>query len=203
MSIFLYRLGGLIAKHRGLVLGVWLLVLGSLGGGAAMLGDRYDDSFSIPGTESQEGQDLLADRFGLTGANGQVLFDGQDGQDHRLREREDRGHHPTAIGKVKGVSLSNPLTADDPDDQQGQAGDARPVRFADAGAHRGHPRRRSEGWNATARSAVSTSVGGDAYKSTADPSNVPELLGLLVSFLILALTFGSLLAAGMPILTVA
>ena len=33
MSIFLYRLGGLIAKHRGLVLGVWMLVLGLLGGG--------------------------------------------------------------------------------------------------------------------------------------------------------------------------
>ena len=44
-------------------------------------------------------------------------------------------------------------------------------------------------------------MGGDAYKSTADPSHVPELLGLLVSFLILALTFGSLLAAGMPITT--
>ncbi len=44
-------------------------------------------------------------------------------------------------------------------------------------------------------------MGGDAYKSTADPSHVPELLGLLVSFMILALTFGSLLAAGMPITT--
>ena len=52
-----------------------------------------------------------------------------------------------------------------------------------------------------ASSGVATSVGGDAYKSTSDPSKVPELLGLLVSFLILVLTFGSLLAAGMPILT--
>ena len=52
-----------------------------------------------------------------------------------------------------------------------------------------------------ASSAVATSVGGDAYKSTADPSHLPELLGLFVSFLILAMTFGSLLAAGMPITT--
>ena len=44
-------------------------------------------------------------------------------------------------------------------------------------------------------------MGGDAYKSTADPSHLPELLGLFVSFLILAMTFGSLLAAGMPITT--
>ena|SRR6187200_380362 len=74
MSIFLYRLGGLIAKHRGLVLGVWMLVLGLLGGGAALLGDRYDDSFSIPGTDSQKGQDILGDRFDQPGATGQILF---------------------------------------------------------------------------------------------------------------------------------
>ena len=48
---------------------------------------------------------------------------------------------------------------------------------------------------------MTTSIGGDAYKSSSDPSKVPELLGLLVSFLILVLTFRSLIAAGMPILT--
>ena len=48
---------------------------------------------------------------------------------------------------------------------------------------------------------MTSSVGGDAYKSTADPSKVPEMLGLMVSFLILCVTFGSLVAAGMPILT--
>ena len=52
-----------------------------------------------------------------------------------------------------------------------------------------------------AASGVATSVGGDAYKATGDPSKVPELLGMLVSFLILAVTFGSLMAAGMPIVT--
>ena len=60
VSIFLYRLGRLVARHRGLVVGLWVLALVGLGGGAAMLGDQYDDSFSIPGTDSQEGQDLLA-----------------------------------------------------------------------------------------------------------------------------------------------
>ena len=92
MSIFLYRLGGFIAKRRGLVVGVWMLVLGLLGGAAAMLGDSYDDSFSIPGTESQEGQDILGDRFDQTGATGQILFTVQDREDHRLGEREGRGH---------------------------------------------------------------------------------------------------------------
>ena len=37
-----------------------------------------------------------------------------------------------------------------------------------------------------AGSSITTSVGGDAYKATTDPSKVPELPGLLISFLILA-----------------
>ena len=52
-----------------------------------------------------------------------------------------------------------------------------------------------------AGSGITTSVGGDAYKSTPAESKLPELLGLMVSFLILAVTFGSFVAAGMPIAT--
>ena len=48
---------------------------------------------------------------------------------------------------------------------------------------------------------MTSDVGGDAYKTDSDPSKVPELLGLFVSFLILVLTFRSLVAAGMPITT--
>ena len=80
MSIALYRLGRFIARRRGLVLGLWLLLFGFLAGTAAMLGDHYDDSFSIPGTESQQGQDILSDRFDQTGATGQILFNRETGK---------------------------------------------------------------------------------------------------------------------------
>ena len=43
-----------------------MLLIG-LVGAAGALGDQFDDSFSIPGTESQQGQDLLSDRFDQTG----------------------------------------------------------------------------------------------------------------------------------------
>ena len=103
MSIFLYRLGRTIARHRGLVLGAWVLLLALLGGAASMLGDHYDDSFSIPGTESQQGQDLLGQRFGLTGTSGQVLFTVKSGSHHRQaallggrRHRQGRRRRSTA-----------------------------------------------------------------------------------------------------------
>src|SRR4051812_5785782 len=130
MSIFLYRLGGFIAKRRGLVVGVWMLILGLLGGAAAMLGDSYDGSFSIPGAESQEGQDILGDRFNQTGATGQILFTVKTGKITDSANAKVVGTVSTAIDKVKGVTLSNPLKADDPTINKDQQATLGQVRFS-------------------------------------------------------------------------
>ncbi len=201
MSIFLYRLGGLIGRHRGLVLAVWLLLLGVLGGGASSLGDRYDDSFSIPGTDSQQGQDLLAQRFGQTGTSGQILFTASHGKITDSANAKEVGTLVKETNALSGVSVSNPLTATQPTLNKGSTATLAQVRFSKKvpSDHTLEEVQRTAA--APPSSGVVTSVGGDAYKTTSDPSKVPELLGLLVSFLILVVTFGSLLAAGMPILT--
>jgi RND superfamily putative drug exporter len=201
MSIFLYRLGRTIARHRGLVVGTWVLLLALLGGGATMLGDHYDDSFSIPGTESQQGQDLLGARFGLTGTSGQILFAARTGKITDKQPSAEVADIVKTVGKIKGVAMSNPLDADDPTVSSGRTSTLGAVRF-DAKVPSDHTLEAVQhAATAGPGSALTTSVGGDAYKSTAEPSKVPELLGLLVSFLILVLTFGSLVAAGMPILS--
>src|ERR1700710_1362084 len=107
MSIFLYRLGRAIARHRGVVLGAWGLMLTLLGGAASMLGDHYDDSFSIPGTESQQGQDLLGQRFGLTGTSGQVLFTVKSGVVTDKQPSSEVASIVKAVGKISGVAMSN------------------------------------------------------------------------------------------------
>lgn len=201
MSVFLYRLGGVIARARGLVVGVWLLVLCAVVGAAGLLGPHYDDSFTIPGTESQQGQDVLADRFGLTGTNAQILYTSTKGRLDADPAAKTLGAAINAVNALSGVAVSNPLTADDPLLSEDKRSTLAQVRFSskvpsdatlDSVLDKAQP---------PPGSGVTASVGGDAYKSTADPSKVPELLGLLVSFFILAITFGSLLAAGMPILS--
>ena len=75
VSIFLFRLAGGIARRRGTVArGLVPAARRSRPVAPPCSGDKYDDSVAIPGTESQQGQDVLSDRFGLTGANGQVLI---------------------------------------------------------------------------------------------------------------------------------
>ncbi len=201
MSIFLYRLGGTIARHRGMVVASWVLLLTLLGGAASMLGDHYDDSFSIPGTESQQGQDLLGQRFGLTGTSGQILFTAKTGTITDKTPSSEVADIVKAVGKIHGVAMSNPLTADIPVVNTDKSSTLGAVRFDAKVPSDQTLAAVQKAAIPPAGSSLTTHVGGDAYKTTSDPSKVPELLGLMVSFLILVLTFGSLIAAGMPILS--
>ncbi|MBV9832255.1 MAG: MMPL family transporter [Marmoricola sp.] len=201
MSIFLFKLGGMIARHRGTVVATWVLLLALLGGAASMLGDHFDDSFSIPGTESQQGQDLLAQRFGLTGTSGQILFTTTTGSITDKTPSSQVADIVKAVGKVHGVAMSNPLTADIPVVNTDKTSTLGAVRFDAKVPSDQTLAAVQKAARPPAGSSLTTNVGGDAYKTTSDPSKVPELLGLMVSFLILVLTFGSLIAAGMPILS--
>ena len=64
MANLLYRLGRFSFYRRKLVLAIWLAILGLLGVGAATLSGPTSDDFAIPGTEAQQAQDLLNERFG-------------------------------------------------------------------------------------------------------------------------------------------
>ena len=201
MSVLLYRLGSAIARHRGTVLAAWVLVFVALVGLASMLGTRYDDTFTLPGSQSQAGQDLLASRFGQTGTSGQIIFSARSGRITDQSNAPQVAAVVKSVGKVPRVSLSNPLDATTPVVSKDGRSTLGQIQFADKvpSTHT------LDAVQAAARtgkgSPVATSVGGTAYKATSDASKVPELLGLLVSFLILCLTFASLLTAGMPIVT--
>ncbi|MDS1270336.1 MMPL family transporter [Lipingzhangella sp. LS1_29] len=82
MAKLLYRLGRISFRRRWTVLSVWLLVLATLGLGALVFQEPTDDSFAIPGTESQDTIDLLEERFpDESGGVVQVTFQAPDGQD--------------------------------------------------------------------------------------------------------------------------
>ena len=59
MANLLYRLGRFAYRRRWVVAGVWALVLVALAVGAVALGGKTVDAFSIPGTESQRALDDL------------------------------------------------------------------------------------------------------------------------------------------------
>ena len=70
MANLLYRLGRFAVRRRGRVAAFWALLLVVLGVGALTLGGKTVDEFTIPGTESQQAlDDLKADLPAAAGAS--------------------------------------------------------------------------------------------------------------------------------------
>ena len=75
MSKKLHRLGRWCSHHRGLVLAAWVVVIVVLAVVAFSVKQPTTNSFTIPGTESQQALDLLDQKFpGTGGAQAQVVF---------------------------------------------------------------------------------------------------------------------------------
>ena len=63
MSLALYRLGRGAYRHARLTLTAALLLLVALAATAGLLGGKTSESYTVPGTSSQEALDTLAIRF--------------------------------------------------------------------------------------------------------------------------------------------
>jgi RND superfamily putative drug exporter len=209
MSSFLYRLGQRTARRAHAVIVLWVLVLLVVGGAAAAFGGELRDEFSIPGTESQEGLDVLDTRFPeVSGASGQIVFRSPRGEkiaEHRAEIRE----RVKALEDVEHVMLvSDPFA-----EQNSALAISEDGRHAlaqvqlDAPVEQLDPEVVEE--VAEVATDVSTDlrgdlevyVGGHMYTPTSVPVSITEAIGVGVALLVLVLTLGSLLAAGIPLLT--
>ena len=203
MATLLHRLGGFAFRRRRLVLAVWLVVLVVVGAGSTLLKGETSGSLTIPGTESQKARDLLSVRLPAAGgASGRVIFAAPDGKKISADQQ-------AAISKAMTTIKSSPgvVRASDPFDG-GQVSDDGRVALGQVA------------WTQTASDlddaqidAVDTAadtvkstgleveLGGDAAKSSGGVGGTGEILGFGVAAIVLAMTFGALLAAGMPLLT--
>ena len=63
MANFLYRIGYFAGRRPWRVLGIWVLLAASAFALNGAFGGEPDESFSIPGAESQRAADAIEDRF--------------------------------------------------------------------------------------------------------------------------------------------
>lgn len=123
MAKFLYRLGRGAATRAWVAIITWLVLLGLAGGAFAAFSGTLSNSFEIPGTETQQLADRLADE--LPEANqgmGTVVYSTEDGSEFTDEQKAEIGEALDAAADVDGMaSAMNPFDAQaDLDDQRDQ-----------------------------------------------------------------------------------
>ncbi|MGK5446034.1 MMPL family transporter [Streptomyces radiopugnans] len=206
MATFLYRVGRWAFRRRRLVSGVWLGVLVLAGVAAAMAPAGQEEDLSMPGTESQKAFDLLDERFPQSnsqGAEARLVFQAPDGQ--RVTARENRAAVEDTLGSLDGddqvASVTDPYETGAVS-QDGTIAYSTITYTADAVDLTEATKSALEDAASQARDAgLTVEVGGSALDVEEEPGGTTELIGVLVAAVVLVLALGSLVAAGLSLLT--
>ncbi|GAA5216630.1 MMPL family transporter [Streptomyces thinghirensis] len=206
MATFLYRLGRRAFRRRGLVALLWVAILVGAGVAASTAPAPPEDSFSMPGTESQKAFDLLDERFpaaSAEGATARVVIRAPDGG--RISDPAGKAKVEelvTALGDGPQVSsVADPFKADAVS-EDGTTAYASVTYKVNAMELTDQARDSLTAATEDARSdGFTVETGGDAVMAEQEMGGTAELIGIGVAAIVLLLTFGSLVAAGMPLLS--
>lgn len=210
MSSLLYSIGRWAFRARKLVLSLWLLLLVLLAGGAVAFNQGTDNTFSIPGTESQDALDTLSRTFPqVSGTSAQIVVVAPKGETVDQAAIQGPVESTVAgLAKTAGVAgTTSPysttvknLISDDRTaaiitvqlhGQQTTVPAETKTAIKDAGA----------ALRKELPSGSQTAVGGQLFSQNLPTISPTEGVGLLIAIVVLIITFGSILAAGMPLAT--
>ncbi|NQX25820.1 MMPL family transporter [Microbacteriaceae bacterium VKM Ac-2854] len=210
MSSLLYSLGRWVFRARKLVALLWLAVIVLAGGGAVLLNAGTDNTFSIPGTQSQTALDQLNRTFPqVSGTSARFVVvapEGETVQDADVKDAVTAA--VTALADITEVnSVTDPygttVTGSISDDQTALVITTQMDGAATTVSTESRDALKAEA--DTLRDALPSgavvSIGGDLFSQNLPAVSITEAVGLVVALVVLVLTFGSFLAAGMPLLT--
>ncbi|MGW8064011.1 MMPL family transporter [Streptomyces ziwulingensis] len=206
MATFLYRLGRRAFRRRGLVALLWVAILVGAGVAASTAPAPPEDSFSMPGTESQKAFDLLEERFpaaSAEGATARVVIRAPEGE--KISDPAGRARVENLVAALgdgpQAASVADPFKADAVS-QDGTTAYASVTYEVNAMELSDQARDSLAAATDDARGAGFTvETGGDAVMAEQEMGGTAELIGIGVAAIVLLLTFGSLVAAGMPLLS--
>ena len=201
MATLLHRLGRFGFRRRGLVATTWLLLLVVLGGSLAALGTASTSSITIPGTESQRALDALAEEFPqASGASGTVALRAPEGE-----TVADPANRDVVLDVVaEATEVPGVVAATSPYDTQAISPDGRyalvSVQFSETADRLDEAQRSAyEEVGADAPDGWTVAAGGEPLMTEPEIGST-EALGVAVALVVLVITFGSLVAAGMTML---
>ena len=206
MARFLSRIGAFSHRHRLSVIAVWLVVLIGGGVGAVTLAGETSSSFSIPGQESTTALTRIGEEFGSDGAKAKVVVHAPAGQTLTTPENAAAlGDLVTKLAALPGVvRAANPLDPKAPavNAEQNTAYSTVTYRAAIGEVTADQQNALTTVLDdARSGSGFTIEATGEATKAPFHIGGIAEGLGVVVALMILVITYGSLIAAGMNLLT--
>ena len=206
MASLLYRIARAAFRKRRLVLAIWLaaaaavIVCMAAFGGAG----KINQTFTVPGSQSQQALDRMKQEFpAASGTSAQIVFTVPAGQQVTDPAAEKAmaavlaaaAKAPEVAGVISPLqsgAISEPRTAAIAQVEYTVTGSDLKTSTLDA---------LKSAVAAAPHAGVTVEVGGAAFDNSPVNPGAEDLIGVLVAVVVLAITFGSLLAAGMPLLT--
>jgi RND superfamily putative drug exporter len=194
MSRLLHRLGRWSAIHPWRMVALWVLAAVLATGVAGAVGGAYDDDYSMGGTSSTRANQLLeAHAPELSGATATVVLHGDSAVPgpvvHEVVDAVGSLPHVTAAvpqvspdGRTVGVTVQYDLQVTEVTEMDG------------FGALDAATRTATEG------TGLQVAYGGWVAEAAQEMTGTAEMIGMAVALLILLVAFGSVVAAGLPLL---
>ncbi|MEM9038175.1 MAG: MMPL family transporter [Actinomycetota bacterium] len=204
----LANLGRTFHDRRRTVVAVWLFALLGIGAVTGSVGPGFSSEFTLPDVESARGFDILEDEFGGAGSGiaGTIVFFAEEGV-------EDPGVQPELeaflgeVATIEGVRLVSPFAPEGANQIARDGERAGQIAYAQLEVPRDFSFEDSVEVGqeilelADDVDAAQIEVGGQNFAEFEPPES--EILGLAFAIFILIISFGSVVAMGLPIGTAA
>jgi RND superfamily putative drug exporter len=194
MSRFLYRIGAGAARHPWRVVSGWLFAALLIGALASAFGGTMQDSFKIPGSDTQRTNEVLVDHFpAMSGTSARVVAHTETGSfrssdfaavREALRDLTSVSDVPPAAVSqdrrtaVLSVQYDVPVTEFEGDEALDELESAA-APLVDAGYR--------------------VEFGGPVPENAQEVSSHAEMLGVAVALVVLLFAFGAMIAASLPL----
>ncbi len=196
------RLAGVAFRHRGRVVLGWIAALAvAIGLSAAFAGDFTAD-YSTPGSDSKQAQDLLEDRFPAASGDTVDVVVQADGS---VTEPAVRSDVTALLDELRG--LPHVAAVDDPYATPGGISEDGRTLIARLNLDVVNPvdmpvedtEQLLAAADDTERAGLDVALGGQTIQLAEESEIGSELIALVVAALILLVTFGTVVAAGLPL----
>ncbi|MFH8365993.1 MMPL family transporter [Streptomyces sp. NPDC018031] len=206
MATFLYKLGRFSFRKRRFVALIWVALLVVAGVGAGTASPPANDEFSIPGTEAQKAFDLLEERIpgaSPDGASARVVFRAPKGES--MNDAENKAAVGKVIKELKGssddiASVGDPYATGAVSKDGSTAYILTLYKVNAMELDKDSKEALKDAGKDARDSGLTVEIGGDALEEMPH-TGATEIIGIIISAIVLAITFSSLVAAGLPLLT--